>query len=121
MLTLDAIREAPKALLHDHLDGGLRPAAGESRGGPTGLGDGRGAVAARGVDGTGEAVRGGSATHRPPPVPRGHPREGRGPPAAARSSRPGARAPASAAARTPTAAASARSSSTATPPSPARA
>jgi len=25
MLTLDAIREAPKALLHDHLDGGLRP------------------------------------------------------------------------------------------------
>ena len=26
MLTLDSIREAPKALLHDHLDGGLRPA-----------------------------------------------------------------------------------------------
>ena len=26
MLTLDAIREAPKVLLHDHLDGGLRPA-----------------------------------------------------------------------------------------------
>ena len=26
MLTLDRIREAPKALLHDHLDGGLRPA-----------------------------------------------------------------------------------------------
>ena len=26
MLTLDAIRTAPKALLHDHLDGGLRPA-----------------------------------------------------------------------------------------------
>ena len=26
MLRLDAIREAPKALLHDHLDGGLRPA-----------------------------------------------------------------------------------------------
>lgn len=26
MLTLDAIRSAPKALLHDHLDGGLRPA-----------------------------------------------------------------------------------------------
>jgi adenosine deaminase len=26
MLTLDTIREAPKALLHDHLDGGLRPA-----------------------------------------------------------------------------------------------
>ncbi len=25
MLTLDAIRSAPKALLHDHLDGGLRP------------------------------------------------------------------------------------------------
>jgi adenosine deaminase len=25
MLTLDAIREAPKVLLHDHLDGGLRP------------------------------------------------------------------------------------------------
>jgi adenosine deaminase len=25
MLTLDAIRQAPKALLHDHLDGGLRP------------------------------------------------------------------------------------------------
>jgi adenosine deaminase len=25
MLTLDTIREAPKALLHDHLDGGLRP------------------------------------------------------------------------------------------------
>ena len=25
MLTLDRIREAPKALLHDHLDGGLRP------------------------------------------------------------------------------------------------
>jgi adenosine deaminase len=26
MLALDRIREAPKALLHDHLDGGLRPA-----------------------------------------------------------------------------------------------
>ena len=26
MLALDTIREAPKALLHDHLDGGLRPA-----------------------------------------------------------------------------------------------
>jgi adenosine deaminase len=26
MLTIDRIREAPKALLHDHLDGGLRPA-----------------------------------------------------------------------------------------------
>src|SRR6476469_9377881 len=26
MPTLDTIREAPKALLHDHLDGGLRPA-----------------------------------------------------------------------------------------------
>ncbi len=26
MLTLDTFREAPKALLHDHLDGGLRPA-----------------------------------------------------------------------------------------------
>jgi adenosine deaminase len=26
MLTTDTIREAPKALLHDHLDGGLRPA-----------------------------------------------------------------------------------------------
>ena len=26
MLRLDTIREAPKALLHDHLDGGLRPA-----------------------------------------------------------------------------------------------
>jgi adenosine deaminase len=26
MLTQDTIREAPKALLHDHLDGGLRPA-----------------------------------------------------------------------------------------------
>jgi len=26
MLTVDRIREAPKALLHDHLDGGLRPA-----------------------------------------------------------------------------------------------
>jgi adenosine deaminase len=26
MLTIDTIREAPKALLHDHLDGGLRPA-----------------------------------------------------------------------------------------------
>ncbi len=26
MLTLDVIRAAPKALLHDHLDGGLRPA-----------------------------------------------------------------------------------------------
>src|SRR6266849_5864786 len=26
MLTPDRIREAPKALLHDHLDGGLRPA-----------------------------------------------------------------------------------------------
>jgi adenosine deaminase len=26
MLTLDTIRAAPKALLHDHLDGGLRPA-----------------------------------------------------------------------------------------------
>ena len=26
MLTLDTIRSAPKALLHDHLDGGLRPA-----------------------------------------------------------------------------------------------
>jgi adenosine deaminase len=26
MLTLDTIRTAPKALLHDHLDGGLRPA-----------------------------------------------------------------------------------------------
>ena len=26
MLTPDAIRDAPKALLHDHLDGGLRPA-----------------------------------------------------------------------------------------------
>src|SRR4249919_3207919 len=26
MLTLDTIRGAPKALLHDHLDGGLRPA-----------------------------------------------------------------------------------------------
>jgi adenosine deaminase len=26
VLTLDTIREAPKALLHDHLDGGLRPA-----------------------------------------------------------------------------------------------
>ena len=25
-LTLDLIRQAPKALLHDHLDGGLRPA-----------------------------------------------------------------------------------------------
>jgi adenosine deaminase len=25
VLTLDAIRDAPKALLHDHLDGGLRP------------------------------------------------------------------------------------------------
>ena len=25
MLTIDRIREAPKALLHDHLDGGLRP------------------------------------------------------------------------------------------------
>ncbi len=25
MLTLDTIRQAPKALLHDHLDGGLRP------------------------------------------------------------------------------------------------
>jgi adenosine deaminase len=26
LLTLDTIRQAPKALLHDHLDGGLRPA-----------------------------------------------------------------------------------------------
>ena len=26
MLTLDTIKQAPKALLHDHLDGGLRPA-----------------------------------------------------------------------------------------------
>ena len=26
MLSIDTIREAPKALLHDHLDGGLRPA-----------------------------------------------------------------------------------------------
>jgi len=26
MLTVDAIRQAPKVLLHDHLDGGLRPA-----------------------------------------------------------------------------------------------
>ena len=26
MLSLDTIRRAPKALLHDHLDGGLRPA-----------------------------------------------------------------------------------------------
>src|SRR3954471_1318818 len=26
MLTLETIRQAPKALLHDHLDGGLRPA-----------------------------------------------------------------------------------------------
>jgi adenosine deaminase len=26
LLTLDTLREAPKALLHDHLDGGLRPA-----------------------------------------------------------------------------------------------
>jgi adenosine deaminase len=26
MLTPDTIRQAPKALLHDHLDGGLRPA-----------------------------------------------------------------------------------------------
>ncbi|MDQ2966600.1 MAG: adenosine deaminase, partial [Chloroflexota bacterium] len=26
MLGLDTIRKAPKALLHDHLDGGLRPA-----------------------------------------------------------------------------------------------
>ena len=26
MLSLDTIRSAPKALLHDHLDGGLRPA-----------------------------------------------------------------------------------------------
>jgi adenosine deaminase len=26
VLTLDTLREAPKALLHDHLDGGLRPA-----------------------------------------------------------------------------------------------
>src|SRR5215218_7850374 len=26
MLTVDTIRQAPKALLHDHLDGGLRPA-----------------------------------------------------------------------------------------------
>ena len=26
MITLDTIRQAPKALLHDHLDGGLRPA-----------------------------------------------------------------------------------------------
>ncbi len=26
MLALDTIRSAPKALLHDHLDGGLRPA-----------------------------------------------------------------------------------------------
>ena len=25
MLTLDTLRKAPKALLHDHLDGGLRP------------------------------------------------------------------------------------------------
>jgi adenosine deaminase len=25
LLTLDTIHEAPKALLHDHLDGGLRP------------------------------------------------------------------------------------------------
>ncbi len=25
-LGIDAIRQAPKALLHDHLDGGLRPA-----------------------------------------------------------------------------------------------
>ena len=25
-LRLDAIKRAPKALLHDHLDGGLRPA-----------------------------------------------------------------------------------------------
>ncbi len=25
-LTLDQIKQAPKALLHDHLDGGLRPA-----------------------------------------------------------------------------------------------
>ena len=25
MLELETIREAPKALLHDHLDGGLRP------------------------------------------------------------------------------------------------
>jgi len=25
-LRLDAIKQAPKALLHDHLDGGLRPA-----------------------------------------------------------------------------------------------
>src|SRR6266568_4100768 len=25
MLTLETIRHAPKALLHDHLDGGLRP------------------------------------------------------------------------------------------------
>ncbi len=27
MLTLDTIRQAPKVLLHDHLDGGLRPAS----------------------------------------------------------------------------------------------
>jgi adenosine deaminase len=26
MLSPDTIRQAPKALLHDHLDGGLRPA-----------------------------------------------------------------------------------------------
>ena len=26
MLSLDAVRRAPKVLLHDHLDGGLRPA-----------------------------------------------------------------------------------------------
>ena len=25
-LTLDQIKQSPKALLHDHLDGGLRPA-----------------------------------------------------------------------------------------------
>ena len=27
MVTLDTIRSAPKVLLHDHLDGGLRPAS----------------------------------------------------------------------------------------------
>ncbi|MBI3751136.1 MAG: adenosine deaminase, partial [Chloroflexi bacterium] len=26
MLTVDTVRRAPKVLLHDHLDGGLRPA-----------------------------------------------------------------------------------------------
>src|SRR5438093_1059 len=31
MLTLETIRQAPKALLHDHLDGGLRPAIGSAK------------------------------------------------------------------------------------------